>query len=116
MTDKEVDEEGYFDPLPLMGKEQAADQWSWIESELKSSTADYILVVGHYPVNTSFSHSFRSCTHFFPTSILRFTPVADMVTPILLSSIYSLSSSSTMLITSLVMIIAWNMWWNLEFL
>jgi tartrate-resistant acid phosphatase type 5 len=51
MTDKEVDEEGYFDPLPLLGKEQAADQWSWIESELKSSTADYILVVGHYPVS-----------------------------------------------------------------
>jgi len=50
MTEKEIGQEGYFDPLPLFGKERATDQWSWIESEISSSTADYVLVVGHYPV------------------------------------------------------------------
>jgi 3',5'-cyclic AMP phosphodiesterase CpdA len=43
-------EEGYFAPLPLLPKSYAEDQWSWIESQLKASTADYILVGGHYPV------------------------------------------------------------------
>jgi len=56
MTEKEIGQEGYFDPLPLFGKERATDQWSWIESEISSSTADYILVVGHYPVYSACSH------------------------------------------------------------
>lgn len=28
----------------------ANDQWSWLEDRLRSSTADYIFVAGHYPV------------------------------------------------------------------
>lgn len=51
MTEKAVDEEGYFDPLPRLEKSVAADQWTWIESEMQASTADYLLVVGHYPVS-----------------------------------------------------------------
>jgi tartrate-resistant acid phosphatase type 5 len=50
MTTKEEHEEGYFSPLPLLSKEYASNQWSWIEASLKSSVADHILVVGHYPV------------------------------------------------------------------
>lgn len=49
-TDKKEDEEGYCDPLPALPKSQASEQWTWIEDQLKASTADYILVAGHYPV------------------------------------------------------------------
>ena len=28
----------------------AEDQWSWIEDQLKSSTADFVWVAGHYPI------------------------------------------------------------------
>ena len=29
--------------------QQAEDQWSWIEDTLRQSTADWIIVAGHYP-------------------------------------------------------------------
>lgn len=49
-------EDGYFDPLPLQEKQEAEEQWLWIEEELKTSNADYLLVGGHYPVYSVCSH------------------------------------------------------------
>lgn len=46
----------YFDPLPLQSRAVADDQWTWIEQQLQSSTADYLLVVGHYPVYSVCEH------------------------------------------------------------
>lgn len=43
---KSEEEEGYFSPLPLRARAHAEDQWSWIESSLQASTADYVIVVG----------------------------------------------------------------------
>jgi tartrate-resistant acid phosphatase type 5 len=40
----------YFAPLPLLEKEMAQQQWDWIEAQLAASTADYLLVGGHFPV------------------------------------------------------------------
>jgi len=48
--------EGYFDPLPLMDKSDAKKQWNWIEDQMKASTADYLLVGGHFPVYSACSH------------------------------------------------------------
>jgi hypothetical protein len=49
-------EPGYFDPLPLLEKHIAQDQWDWIEHKMNASTADYLLVGGHYPVYSVCSH------------------------------------------------------------
>jgi hypothetical protein len=49
-------EEGYFDPLPEKPKADAADQWTWIENTIKASTADFVLVTGHYPVYSVCEH------------------------------------------------------------
>jgi len=46
----------YFDPLPEVSKEHAGTQWAWIEAQLKASTADYVLVGGHYPVYSVCEH------------------------------------------------------------
>lgn len=48
--------EGYFAALPTRPKSDASAQWTWIESQLSSSKADFILVGGHYPV-------FSVCEH-----------------------------------------------------
>jgi len=48
--------EGYFDPLPLKGKDEAREQWEWIEGRMVASTADYLLVGGHFPVYSACSH------------------------------------------------------------
>mmetsp|Transcript_14348 Transcript_14348/g.22102 ORF Transcript_14348/g.22102 Transcript_14348/m.22102 type:complete len:355 (+) Transcript_14348:130-1194(+) len=50
------EQEGYFDPLPLLPKDNAMKQWGWIERKLNASTADYVLVGGHYPVYSVCSH------------------------------------------------------------
>ena len=50
------EEPGYFDALPLKEKSEAQEQWGWIENQLKESTADYVLVGGHYPVYSVCSH------------------------------------------------------------
>ncbi|CAE7428013.1 Acp5 [Symbiodinium sp. KB8] len=34
----------------------ASSQWDWIESQLSSSTADFVFVFGHYPVISGCSH------------------------------------------------------------
>lgn len=48
--------EGYFAPLAPKPKADASTQWTWIESQLSKSTADFVLVGGHYPV-------FSVCEH-----------------------------------------------------
>jgi len=39
-----------FRSSPEFSKDHDAMQWSWIEENMDSSQADYLLVVGHYPV------------------------------------------------------------------
>lgn len=43
-------------------QQAADDQWAWIETQLANSTAEYLIVAGHYPV-------YSICEHG-PTSIL----------------------------------------------
>ena len=45
-----------FDPLPLQSKAVAFVWWEWLEDRLAQSTADYLLVAGHYPI-------FSVCQH-----------------------------------------------------
>ena len=40
---------------------KAAQQWSWIEETLVKSTADYLLVAGHYPVWSIAEHGPTQC-------------------------------------------------------
>jgi tartrate-resistant acid phosphatase type 5 len=47
---------GYYDPLPFRAKSAASEQWTWIEAQLASSTADHIIVAGHYPVYSVCQH------------------------------------------------------------
>lgn len=47
---------GYFDPLPEKPRSYAESQWSWIEEQLKASTADYVVMGGHYPVYSVCEH------------------------------------------------------------
>lgn len=58
MNTKDIDkgQVGYFDPLPLLPKDKSKTQWDWIERQLEASTADYVLVGGHYPVYSVCSH------------------------------------------------------------
>jgi len=49
------DEPGYFDPLPHRVKGDNA-QWAWLEDALSKSTANYILVGGHYPIYSVCEH------------------------------------------------------------
>jgi tartrate-resistant acid phosphatase type 5 len=46
----------YYDKLAFRPKEAAATQWDWIETQLKASTADYLIVAGHYPMYSVCSH------------------------------------------------------------
>jgi hypothetical protein len=52
MTDAAEGDEDYFEPLDLQSKDYAKTQWAWLESKLSTSTADYIIVAGHYPVSS----------------------------------------------------------------
>jgi tartrate-resistant acid phosphatase type 5 len=56
---QDENEEGYFNPLPLLSKSDAAndgEQWKWIENQLSTSKADYLLVGGHYPLYSVCNH------------------------------------------------------------
>lgn len=53
---KSKEEKGFFDPLPEQPLSKDQTQWTWIEEQLKSSKADYILVGGHYPVYSVCEH------------------------------------------------------------
>lgn len=44
----------YFKSLPL--KDPTSPQWQWLEQQLASSTADYILVGGHFPIYSVCEH------------------------------------------------------------
>jgi tartrate-resistant acid phosphatase type 5 len=51
----------YFDPPPgpaadQASLEQAATTLDWIKNALEESDADYLLVVGHYPIHSACSH------------------------------------------------------------
>ena len=35
---------------------KADEQWDWIESTLEKSTAEFVIVAGHYPVYSICSH------------------------------------------------------------
>jgi tartrate-resistant acid phosphatase type 5 len=43
-------------PIPPAG-----DHWSWINATLKSSTADWLIVLGHYPVWSIAEHGSTTC-------------------------------------------------------
>ena len=38
----------YFDALPSRPRSAASEQWTWIEEQMQASTAQYLLVGGHY--------------------------------------------------------------------
>ena len=44
------DDPAYFDKLPRRPRSLALTQWTWIEEQMEASTADYLIVAGHYPV------------------------------------------------------------------
>lgn len=46
----------YYDKLAYRPKIAAATQWDWIEEKLKASTADYLIVAGHYPMYSVCEH------------------------------------------------------------
>eukprot|EP00605_Chrysophyceae_sp_TOSAG23-4_P000961 GSChrysophyteH1.ASY1.ANO1.1061.1 assembled CDS len=43
-------------PLPLRSKDEAMEQWNWLEAKMKGSQADYLLVAGHFPVYSVCNH------------------------------------------------------------
>lgn len=49
-------DEHYYDKLPAREVSDAPEQWNWIEEQLKASKADYLVVVGHYPVYSVCEH------------------------------------------------------------
>jgi hypothetical protein len=50
--------------LPLLDRSAATIQWDWLEQQLKTSTAQYLLVGGHYPVSSTVCiHSLLSSHH-----------------------------------------------------
>ena len=46
----------YFKPLPEKSRASSEKAWTWIEDQLKASTAMYTLVGGHYPVYSVCEH------------------------------------------------------------
>lgn len=53
---QDEDDPRYFDPLPPRSRAAAAEQWDWITAQLAASTADHIVVAGHYPVYSVCEH------------------------------------------------------------
>jgi hypothetical protein len=50
------DHPDYFNPLPEKTRASSESAWTWIEDQMKASTAMYLLVGGHYPVYTVCQH------------------------------------------------------------
>lgn len=50
------DDPHYYDALPPRARSDAEEQWKWIEQQLAASTADHVIVAGHYPVYSVCSH------------------------------------------------------------
>jgi len=51
LTGLHISDEKPFVKLPLLERSIATTQWDWLEQQLKTSTAQYLLVGGHYPVS-----------------------------------------------------------------
>lgn len=51
-------------PSGPLSVEKAETQWEWIEQTLSSSTADWIIVAGHYP--GTFTPKVSHCVHVPP--------------------------------------------------
>ncbi|KAI6181648.1 Tartrate-resistant acid phosphatase type 5 [Aphelenchoides besseyi] len=49
------------DRPPLKYVEEAVKQWAWIEEQLKNSRADYLFVIGHYPIHSMSAHGPVKC-------------------------------------------------------
>lgn len=66
---KDVQNGGFFDmlkneshdPQGPLNKTYAEDQWAWLEHELNSTDAEYVIVSGHYPVHSMSSHGPTKC-------------------------------------------------------
>ncbi|CAI5437846.1 unnamed protein product [Caenorhabditis angaria] len=66
---KDIQNAGFFemlkneshDPRGPVNVTAAENQWDWIESNLNSSDAQYLLVSGHYPVHSMSSHGPTDC-------------------------------------------------------
>eukprot|EP01032_Pedospumella_encystans_P016452 gene16452-18775_t len=46
----------YFDALPPRPRSAASEQWTWIEEQMQASTAQYLLVGGHYSLYSVCDH------------------------------------------------------------
>lgn len=46
----------YFKPLPERTRASSEKAWTWLEDQMKASTAMYLLVGGHYPVYSLCEH------------------------------------------------------------
>lgn len=52
---------GLVTPMGPDNKEEAETTWTWIESKLKASNADFLFVAGHYPVYSGGKHGSTKC-------------------------------------------------------
>ncbi len=46
----------YYEKLAYKLRDAADEQWAWISAELAASTADHVIVAGHYPVYSVCKH------------------------------------------------------------
>ena len=67
------DDPRFFDPLPLLERSHAMPQWDWIEQQMNSSTAQYLLVGGHYPVGAISYHRSYTVINLPHTECLNLT-------------------------------------------
>ncbi|XP_060555171.1 tartrate-resistant acid phosphatase type 5-like isoform X2 [Ruditapes philippinarum] len=66
-------------PAGPADKKAAEAQWAWIEQTLNKSTADYLLVGGHYPVQSVAEHGPTDClTHRLEPLLYRYNVSAYM--------------------------------------
>ena len=56
-----AEDECILEPLGPEHQSMANDQWTWIENELNTSTASFIVVAGHYPVYSIAEHGPTQC-------------------------------------------------------
>ncbi|EGT52591.1 hypothetical protein CAEBREN_25528 [Caenorhabditis brenneri] len=49
------------DPRGPLNVTEAEEQWKWLETNLEESTAQYLIVSGHYPIHSMSSHGPTDC-------------------------------------------------------